>query len=91
MEIHSLSQGIKLDDLNHVKNVLKQDDWMTLNDLDSRYWHVSMNKDSGKYLGIHFIEDNGSVSFWTWRVLVLGIMDATHIFTGLLAPLLVRP
>ena len=35
VEIYSLSQGIKLDDLNHVKNVLEQEDWMTVNDLDS--------------------------------------------------------
>ena len=45
LEIYSLSQGIKLDDLNHVKNFLEQDDWMTVNDLDSGYWHVPLHKD----------------------------------------------
>ena len=79
-----------MDDLNHVKNILKQGDWMTVNDLDSGYWHVPVHKDSWQYLGVHFIEDDGSVTFWTWRVLVLGIIDATHIFTRLLAPLIAK-
>ena len=83
-------RGVKVDDLIHVKNILKQNDWMKVNDLDYGYWHVPVHKDSWQYLGVHFIEDDGSVSFWTWRVLVLGIIDATHIFTRLLSPILTR-
>ena len=79
-----------MDDLNHVKDVLKQGDWMMVNDLDSGYCQVPVCKDSWQYLGVHFIEDDGSVTFWTWRVLVLGIIDANNIFTRLLAPLIAK-
>ena len=85
-KLEFLPQGIKLDDLSYVKNIVQQGDWMTVNDFDSGYWHVPIHKDSWQNLRIHFIKDNGSFSFRTWRVLVLGIINATHIFTRLPAP-----
>ena len=43
-----------------------------------------VHKDSWQYLGVHFIEDDGSVSFWTWRVLMLGIIDSSRSPTPIL-------
>ena len=40
-----------------------------------------------KYVGIHFVEDDENVIFWMWRGPVLGLYDAAHILTCLLAPL----
>ena len=83
-------QGIKLDDLGHVSNVVAQGDYMLFNDLDSGYWHVPMCEEHWQYVGVHFVEEDGNIIFWTWRVLLLGLRDAAHIFTCLLAPLVAQ-
>ena len=73
-----------------MSNVAAQGDLMVCNDLDSGYWHVPMCKDHWQYVGIHFVEEDGNVIFWTWRLLVLGLHDAAHVFTRLLAPLMAQ-
>ena len=60
---------------------------MVCNDLDSGYWLVPMCEEYWKYVGIHFVEDDENVIFWMWRGPVLGLYDAAHILTCLLAPL----
>ena len=76
-------QGIKLDDLGQVSNVVAQGNYMVCKDLDSGYWHVPMCEEHWHYVGVHFVEEDGNVIFWTWRVLVLGLHNAAHIFTHL--------
>lgn len=34
-----------------------------------------------QYLGVHFEDKEGNLTFWVWTVLVLGLRDAAHIFT----------
>ena len=41
-----------------------------------------------KYLGVAFKEEDGSHSFWQWKVLCLGIKDAAHLFTRLIKPIM---
>jgi hypothetical protein len=65
-----------LDDLKSLPGVLKQGDFMTVNDLDSGYWHVSIYPPHQTYLGIHFVHDNGDITYWVWVVMPLGITDA---------------
>ena len=52
----------------------------------SGYWHIPMHKSHQSFLGVHWVEDNGSISFWQWRVMFLGISDATYLFTKMLRP-----
>jgi hypothetical protein len=81
-------RGIKLEDLTHVASTVGKGDFMVVNDLDSGYWHVPIHPDHWTYLGSHFEEEDGSVIYWVWRVLCLGLRDAAHIFTRLIAPIM---
>ena len=77
---------IKLEDLNVSEQMLKQGDFQMTTDLDSGYWHVPLNQDMKKFVGVHFELDSGEKMFWEWNVLFLGIKDAAWIFTKLLVP-----
>ena len=79
---------IKLEDLSHVQKVLRQGDWMVVNDLDSGYWYVPIAQEHWQYLGVHFQHEDGSFTFWVWKVLCLGLRDAAYIFTKSIAPIM---
>ena len=83
------SRSIRLADHRDVPKLVNEGDFMLADDLDSGYWHVGINPKFFKYLGIHVVEEDGSVSFYYWRVLFLGISDAVFIFTTLLKPIVV--
>ena len=79
---------IMLEDLSHVPLVIREGDFMVVNDLDSGYWHIPIAEEHWTYLGVHFEKDDGSVLFWVWKVLCLGLRDAAFIFTKTLSPLM---
>ena len=79
---------IKLEDLSHVSHTIRRGDFMVCNDLDSGYWHVPVHPDHWQYLGVHFVKEDGTVLYWVWKVLCLGLTDAAYIFTKSLAPLM---
>ena len=83
-------RSIRLDDLGHVSNVLSQGDFMVCNDLDSGYWHLPVAESHQQYLGVHHVQEDGSVLYWVWTVLVLGLRDAAHVFTRAVAPMIVQ-
>ena len=83
------SRSVRLSDLRDVPKLVNEGDYMLADDLDSGYWHVGIHPDFFKYLGIHVIEEDGSITFYYWRVLFLGISDAVFIFTTLLKPIIV--
>ena len=37
-------RGIVLEDLGHIQHTVKQGNFMMVDDLDSGYWHVLLNK-----------------------------------------------
>ena len=39
------------------------------------------------YLGVHLVAEDGSTQYWVWRVLVLGLRDANHIYTRINRPI----
>ena len=78
---------MKLEDLSHVPFVVRKNDYMVCNDLDSGYWHVPIAEEDWKYLGVAFEHEDGTFTFWVWTVLCLGLRDAAFIFTKILAPL----
>ena len=81
-------RGIRLEDLTHVSRTLQQGDWMVVNDLDSGYWHVPIHPDHWCYLGVHHVDEDGTTTFWVWKVLCLGLRDAAHLFTRLIRPIM---
>ena len=81
-------RGIVLEDLEHVQHTVRQGDFMMVNDLDSGHWYVPIAEEHWAYLGVHFEHEDGSKTFWVWKVLCLGLRDAAHIFTKVLKPLM---
>ena len=77
---------IKLEDLDVREQLFRKDDYQTKIDLDSGYWHVPLFEGHKKYVGCHFIKEDGSILYWIWNVLFLGIKDAVYIFSKLLVP-----
>jgi hypothetical protein len=80
-----------LADLSAIPLILREGDFMTVNDLYSGYWQVPIHPDHQKYLGLHFRHPDGSVDYWVWVVMPLGIVDAAHIFTSITDPLMSHP
>ena len=83
-------RSFKLDNLGHLSNVLARGDFMVCNDFDSGYWHLPVAESHHQYLGVHFEQENRSVLYWVWTVLVLGLRDAAHILTRAVAPIIVH-
>ena len=83
-----LKRKTRLADLSVIPFILREGDFMTVNDLDSGYWQVPIHPDHQKYLGLHFRHPDGSVDYWVWVVMPLGIIDAAHIFTSITDPLM---
>ena len=77
---------IKLEDLDVREQIFRKDDFQTKIDLDSGYWHVPLFEEHKKYVGCHFVKEDGSILYWIWNVLFLGIKDAVYIFSKLLVP-----
>ena len=77
-----------LADLSRLPDLLREGDFMTVNDLDSGYWQVPIYPPHQTCLGLSFTCDDGSVLYWVWAVMPLGIIDAAHIFTALTHPLM---
>ena len=61
----------RLADLSAIPLILREGDFMTVNDLDSGYWEIPIHPDHQKYLGLHF---------WVWVVMPFGIVNAAHIY-----------
>ena len=41
-----------------------------------------------KYLGVHFEDEQGVITYWVWTVLCLGLRDACNLFTRLTRPVI---
>ena len=77
---------IKLEDLEVREQIFLKGDFQTKIDLDSGYWHVPLFHGHKKFVGCHFVQKDGSILYWIWNVLFLGIKDAVYIFSKLLVP-----
>ena len=78
---------VRLQDLRDIPDLVKPGCFMVTEDLDSGYWHLSVKSEHRTFLGIHVVEEDGSVSFYVWNVLFLGVSDAVFIFTAMLKPI----
>ena len=78
---------VKLETLDEAELSVKQGDFQAISDLDSGYWHIKMHQESQRYVGIHYVDKNGKIHFYQWKVLFLGLSDAVRLFTKVLKPL----
>ena len=51
---------------------------------------VTRSGELWQYLGVHFRHEDGSVMFWVWKVLCLGLRDSAFIFTKFIAPIMAK-
>ena len=53
-------------------------------------WCVTVAESHQQYIGVHFEQEDGSILYWVWTVLVLGLRDAAHVFTRAVAPIIIQ-
>ena len=53
-------------------------------------WCVTVAESHQQYLGVHFEQEDGSILYWVWTVLVLGLRDAAQVFTRAFAPIIIQ-
>ena len=84
-----LKRDVTLEGLDTFAEILREGDYIAINDLKSGYWQVPLQPNMFQYCGVHYQDPvSGELVFWTWRVLFLGIKDAVYIFTHLLRPVI---
>lgn len=83
-----VKRGVKLEDHSHIASTIEQGDFMVCNDHDSGYWHVPVAEDHWTFLGIHMVDEEGNIQYWVWKVLVLALRDAAHIYTRINRPIM---
>ena len=81
-----VDRHIKLEDLSVVETTIREGDFMCTQDLDSGYWHVPVAAEHQTLLGVHWREEDGTITFYQWRVMFLGLKDAVYVFTKILKP-----
>ena len=82
------ARGVKLDDHSSIPATVKPHSYMVVNDLDSGFWHIRIHPDHWQYLGISVEGEDGEPEYYVWKVLVLGLRDAVHVFTRTIAPIM---
>ena len=82
-----LHRRVRLQDLREIPEVVNPGCFMATNDLDSGYWHLRVKAEHWTFLGIHIVNEDGSVSYFVWLVMFLGVSDAVFIFTNMLEPI----
>ena len=82
-----LERHVKLETLDDAELLVETGDFQAISDLDSGYWHIKIHEDYQKYLGVHYVDKEGVVHYFQWRVLFLGLSDAVRLFTKVLKPI----
>jgi hypothetical protein len=58
----------RLADLSCIPIILREGDYMTVNDLDSGYWQVPIYPPHQTYLGLYYRHPDGSIDYRVWVV-----------------------
>ena len=86
---HLAKRDMPLEGLDTFAEILKKGDFVAVDDLESGYWHCALHPSMYKLCGVHYKDpSSGTLTFWTWRVLFLGIKNTVYIFTHLLRPVI---
>ena len=77
----------KIDSLEDFATLVDSGDWISVDDLDSGYWHVPLHPSMSEFFGCHLTKpETQKVYFYQWKVLFLGLRSAVTIYTQMLAP-----
>ena len=60
-----------LADLSRLPDLIREGDFMTVNDLDSGYWQVPIHPPHQTCLGLSSTYDDRTVLYWVWAVMPL--------------------
>ena len=61
-------QKVKLEDLSVAEMTMSEGDWQVKTDMDSG---LGLHQDYKKYVGLHYVHNDGSISFWVYNTLFL--------------------
>ena len=78
----------RYEDLDVVTDILNANDFFTMFDLVSAYYHINIHPDFFKYLGFEWTFRDGTTRYFVYTVLVFGLTSAGYIFTKVLRPLI---
>ena len=77
----------RYEDLDTATEILNDNDYFTMFDLVSAYYHISIHPDFYKYLGFQWTFKDGRTRYFVYVVLVFGLSTAGYVFTKVLRPL----
>merc|ERR1712177_86726 len=78
---------VKLDSLDDFAFMVRQGDFVAVDDLDSGYCHVPLHPSQCSLFGVSIYDQVEKKNFYyQWKVIFLGLTDAVYIFTRLLLP-----
>ena len=84
---HLKKSKFRYEDLDTVADILQANDYFTVFDLVSAYYHINIHPDYHKYLGFHWTFRDGSTRYFLYTVLVFGLSTACYVFTKIMRPL----
>ncbi len=77
---------VKLDDLTQAEQVLELGDYMQAFDLKNQFFHVKLHPSMKNFFGFAVEEEDGSVSYYQFKILAYGCKQAVAVVTKLLKP-----
>ena len=81
-----IKNKVFLEPLADIGEVVSPGDWFSKQDLSQGYHHVMIHPDCRQNFGVHYVHDDGSISYWVWNVLFLCKRNGVHLFTKVLKP-----
>ena len=78
----------RYEDIDTVSDILNPNDYFTMFDLVSAYYHISIHPEFYEYLGFEWTFRDGSTRYFTYTVLVFGLSTAGYVFTKVVRALL---
>ncbi len=78
---------VQLDDLARIEHLLEPGDYMTAFDLKNMFFHVKLHPSVWKYFGFAVPDEQGTMKFYQFTVMVYGLKSAVHVVTRLILPL----
>ena len=85
---HLKKSKFKYEDLDVVTDILQRNDYFTIYDLVSAYYHIDIHPDFHQYLGFHWTFPDGTTRYFRYTVLVFGLSTACYVFTKVMRALI---
>ena len=70
--------------------MFSEGDYFFTFDLKSGYHHIDIHPEHQKFLGFHWVFEDGTSRYFVFKVLPFGLASACYVFTKVLRPLIKR-